>query len=140
VPCPKKANPAEHIVKVVSRSLSKGKDWNKVWLESTGDEKMVKELDSVISDAASKGHSTFDDGSEFAASMWEQIRIVSHRMNVFLSWNTEYINKKLILHILLALLNGFTCLKIADDLNGLRLKFFTLFSFILVAPGLISQL
>jgi hypothetical protein len=65
---------------------------------------------------------------------------VSHRMNVSLSRDTEYVNNKFILHILLALLNGFTFWKIADDLNGLRLKLFTVFSFIFVAPGLISQL
>ncbi|KAF2825384.1 hypothetical protein CC86DRAFT_383276 [Ophiobolus disseminans] len=139
-PCPKEANPAEHMIEVVSGSLSKGKDWNKVWLESTEHEKMVEELDSIISDAAGKEPGTVDDGFEFAAPMWDQIKIVTHRMNVSLSRNTEYVNNKFILHVILALLNGFTFWKIEDDLGGLQLKLFTVFSFIFVAPGLISQL
>jgi ATP-binding cassette subfamily G (WHITE) protein 2 (SNQ2) len=128
------------MIEVVSGSLSKGKDWNRVWLDSTEHQKMVAELDGIISEAAAKAPGTFDDGFAFAAPMWEQVKVVSHRMNVSLYRNTEYVNNKFILHVILALLNGFTFYQIADDLGGLQLKLFTVFSFIFVAPGLISQL
>jgi ABC-type multidrug transport system permease subunit len=40
----------------------------------------------------------------------------------------------------LALVNGFTFWKIGDSLADLQLKLFTIYAFIFVAPGLISQL
>lgn len=33
-PCPPSTNPAEHMIDVVSGTLSKGKDWNQIWLGS----------------------------------------------------------------------------------------------------------
>jgi ABC-type multidrug transport system ATPase subunit/ABC-type multidrug transport system permease subunit len=33
-PCPEDSNPAEHMIDVVSGSLSQGRDWSQVWLES----------------------------------------------------------------------------------------------------------
>ncbi|KID83335.1 multidrug resistance protein CDR2, partial [Metarhizium majus ARSEF 297] len=40
-PCPREANPAEHIIEVILGSLSKGKDWNQVWLNSPEHEKIT---------------------------------------------------------------------------------------------------
>lgn len=53
-PCPLDANPAEHMIDVVSGSLSIGKDLNQVWLDSSEHEHTVKELDNIIADAAAK--------------------------------------------------------------------------------------
>ncbi|KAH7089188.1 multidrug resistance protein CDR2 [Paraphoma chrysanthemicola] len=139
-PCPREANPAEHMIDVVSGPASKGRDWNKVWLESQDHEAMTKELDRLVTEAAAKPPATVDDGHEFAAPMWEQVKIVSHRMNVSLFRNTEYVNNKFVLHVILALVNGFTFWKIGDSLADLQLKLFTIYAFIFVAPGLISQL
>ncbi|RDW59497.1 ABC transporter-2 [Coleophoma cylindrospora] len=139
-PCPKDANPAEHMIDVVSGTLSQGRDWNKVWLESPEHENTVKELDRMIDDAASKPTGTEDDGLEFAASMWDQIKLVTHRMNVSVYRNTEYINNKFALHIGSALFNGFTFWMIGDSVADLQLRLFALFNFIFVAPGVIGQL
>ncbi|UPL03176.1 hypothetical protein LCI18_014110 [Fusarium solani-melongenae] len=139
-PCPREANPAEHMIEVVSGSLSKGKDWNQVWLNSPEYEKITQELDTLVADAAAKPPGTVDDGHQFAASMWEQVKLVTHRMNISLFRNTEYINNKLILHILLALYNGFSFWSIGNSVSDLQRRLFTVFSFIFVAPGLISQL
>lgn len=48
-PCPAKANPAEHIIDVVSGAQSHGKDWSQVWLSSGEYEVMSKELEHLIS-------------------------------------------------------------------------------------------
>ncbi|KAJ5456038.1 uncharacterized protein N7458_004302 [Penicillium daleae] len=90
-PCPQEANPAKHMIKVVSGSLS-------------------KELDTLVADTAAEPPGT------------EQVKLVTHRINISLFRNTEYINNKLILHILLSLYNGFS------------------FYFLFIAPSLISQL
>lgn len=69
-PCPIEANPAEHMIDVVTGALSKDKDWNQVWLNSPEHDNMTKELDKIISEAAAKEPGTKDDGFEFAMPMW----------------------------------------------------------------------
>ncbi|KFY13726.1 hypothetical protein V492_03073 [Pseudogymnoascus sp. VKM F-4246] len=139
--CPANVNPAEHIIDVVSGTLSGGKDWNSVWLASPEYKAMSLELDQIIKDAASKPPSkdTADD-REFAMPLWEQIKLVTHRMNVSLYRNTEYVNNKVMLHIICALLNGFSFWKVGESASELQLKLFAIFNFIFVAPGVLAQL
>lgn len=139
-PCPREANPAEHMIEVVSGGLSKDADWNKIWLESQEYKEMNQELDNIIADAAARPPGTVDDGFAFAAPIWEQLKIVTHRMNVSLFRDTDYVNNKFVLHISLALVNGFTFWMIGDSLGDLQRRLFTAFNFIFVAPGVISQL
>jgi ABC-type multidrug transport system permease subunit len=139
-PCPKDANPAEHMIDVVSGSLSKGKDWNQVWLDSPEYQRTTEELDCIIAEAAAKEQGTQDDGYEFAMPLWQQTRIVTHRMNVSVWRNTDYINNKLALHIGSALFNGFSFWMIGDSVADLQLRLFTVFNFIFVAPGVMAQL
>lgn len=139
-PCPQDANPAEHMIDVVSGSLSKGKDWNKVWLESSEYAAMIQELDHIIENAASKAPGTIDDGHEFAVPLWEQTKFVTHRMNISLYRNTNYITNKFALHVGTALFNGFTFWQIGHSVADLQLTLFVQFNFVFVAPGVIAQL
>jgi len=139
-PCPAEANPAEHMIDVVSGRLSQGKDWNEVWLSSPEHAYTITELDRIISTAAANPPGTVDDGLEFAMPLWEQIKLVTKRMNVSIYRNTDYINNKLALHIGSALFNGFSFWKIGHSIADLQLRLFTVFNFIFVAPGVIAQL
>ncbi|TKA81800.1 hypothetical protein B0A55_02142 [Friedmanniomyces simplex] len=139
-PCPKESNPAEHMIDVVSGTLSQGKDWNQVWLESPEHSAAVQELDRLTSEAASKPPGTLDDGREFATSLWEQTKLVSQRMNISMYRNTSYTNNKFALHIFSALFNGFSFWMIGNSVADLQLRLFALFNFIFVAPGVIAQL
>ncbi|KAH8798615.1 ABC-2 type transporter-domain-containing protein [Xylogone sp. PMI_703] len=139
-PCPKEANPAEHMIDVVSGSLSQGKDWNKIWLESPEYQDVTKELDNIIADVASKPSGTHDDGYEFAMPLWDQIKIVTYRMIISIWRNTDYVNNKFALHISSALFNGFSFWKIGHGIRDLQLRLFTVFNFIFVAPGVLAQL
>lgn len=138
-PCPPEANPAEYMIDVVSGNVS-GRDWNKIWLESPEHEKVSHELAGIIEQASAVPPKTLDDGHEFAAPMWEQIRVVTNRMNVALWRDTEYVNSKIMLHITSALFNGFSFWMVEDNFGGLQLKLFTIFQFIFVAPGVLAQL
>ncbi|TDZ30775.1 ABC transporter G family member 21 [Colletotrichum spinosum] len=138
-PCPAEANPAEHMIDVVSGHLSKGKDWNDVWLSSPEHEAVVNELDHMITDAAAKPPGTVDDGHEFALPLWQQIKIVTQRMNVSLYRNVDYVNNKFALHIFSALFNGFSFWMIGDSVGDLQSRLFTIFNFIFVAPGVLAQ-
>ncbi|KAJ5307581.1 ABC multidrug transporter atrF [Penicillium atrosanguineum] len=139
-PCPSNTNPAEHMIDVVSGHLSQGKDWNQVWLESPEHSHAVKELDEIVSTAASKPPGTFDDGHEFATSIVEQTKLVTLRMSTALFRNTDYVNNKFALHIGSALFNGFSFWMIGDSVSAMQLRLFTIFNFIFVAPGVINQL
>ncbi|EJP68554.1 ABC transporter, putative [Beauveria bassiana ARSEF 2860] len=141
-PCPSEANPAEHMIDVISGNgaPSHKQDWSKIWLESPEHEHLSKELDHMVESALSRPSGVNDDGNEFAASMWTQIKLVSHRMNVSLFRNTDYVDNKMAMHVSLALLNGFTFWMIGDSLTDLQQNLFTIFNFIFVAPGIISQL
>ncbi|KAJ5816530.1 hypothetical protein N7447_008763 [Penicillium robsamsonii] len=136
--CPPEVNPAEYIIDVVSAKDTL--DWNQVWLESTEHDNVSKELDDMVSEAAARSTGANEDPHEFATSLWTQFKLVTHRMNVSLFRNTEYLNNKFAMHISLALLNGFTFWKIGDSLADLQQNLFTVFNFIFVAPGVISQL
>ncbi|PYH86260.1 hypothetical protein BO82DRAFT_428710 [Aspergillus uvarum CBS 121591] len=139
-PCPPETNPAEHMIDVVSGALSQGRDWNQVWRESPEHSKAVSELDSIVSDAASKPPGTVDDGHEFAMPLWKQILIVTKRSCVAVYRNTDYVNNKLALHVGSALFNGFSFWMINDHVGAVQLRLFTIFNFIFVAPGVINQL
>jgi ABC-type multidrug transport system ATPase subunit/ABC-type multidrug transport system permease subunit len=139
-PCPKDANPAEHMIDVVSGTLSQGRDWSQVWLDSPEHKFTVEELYRIIKDAASKPVGSYDDGFEFAMPLWDQVKLVTQRMNVSLYRNTDYVNNKLALHIGSALFNGFSFWKIGNSIGDLQLRLFTIFNFIFVAPGVLAQL
>ncbi|KAK2771973.1 hypothetical protein FQN53_004832 [Emmonsiellopsis sp. PD_33] len=138
--CPPTANPAEHMIDVVSGSLSQGKDWNQVWLESPECERASKELDRIIAEAAAKPAGYKDDGREFATPLWEQTKLVTKRMSTALYRNPDYVNNKFALHIGSALFNGFSFWMIGDSVGDMQLRLFTVFNFIFVAPGVINQL
>ncbi|KAI0137500.1 ABC-2 type transporter-domain-containing protein [Xylariales sp. AK1849] len=139
-PCPIDANPAEHMIDVVSGHLSQGRDWNHVWLESPEHEAVSRELDHMVSYAAAKPPGTVDDGHEFAIPVWSQVKLVTQRMNTALFRNTDYINNKFALHVSSALFNGFSFWMIGDSVSDLQMRLFTVFNFIFVAPGVINQL
>ncbi|KAK5655072.1 hypothetical protein OQA88_5971 [Cercophora sp. LCS_1] len=139
-PCPEEANPAEHMIDVVSGTLGRDQDWNKIWLASPESEAVTKELDRIMADAAEKPPGTVDDGNEFAMPLWDQVKIVTQRANVSLFRNTDYVNNKFALHIGTALFNGFSFWMIGDSVHDLQLRLFTIFQFIFVAPGVIAQL
>lgn len=138
--CPPRSNPAEHMIDVCSGSLSQGRDWHQIWLDSPEAQKMHEDLDVMIKDAADKPPGTKDDGFEFATSLWTQTKLVSNRMNVSLYRNTDYVMNKIMLHIGTALFNGFTFWMIGSGVQDLQLNLFAVFNYIFVAPGVIAQL
>ncbi|KAL6699323.1 ABC-2 type transporter domain-containing protein [Trichoderma pleuroticola] len=140
--CPTEANPAEFMIDVVTGGIEnvKDTDWHQTWLESSEHEQMMTKLDNMISEAAANPPGTVDDGYEFSMPLWEQIKIVTQRMNIALFRNTNYVNNKFSLHVISALLNGFSFWRVGHSVSDLELKMFTTFNFVFVAPGVINQL
>lgn len=88
----------------------------------------------IITTAANKPPGTEDDGHEFATTMYEQIKLVTHRMNVALYRNIDYTNNKIALHITCALFNGFTFWKIGKSASDQQEVLFAVFNFICKYP------
>lgn len=139
-PCPEETNLAEHMIDVVSGSLSQGKDWSQVWLSSPEHQTVTKELDQLISSAAAQPPKTLDDGFEFATPLWEQVKLVTRRTSRSLYRNVDHVNNKIALHIVSALFNGFSFWKIGNSVTDLQMRVFTVFNFVFVAPGVINHL
>jgi ABC-type multidrug transport system permease subunit/ABC-type multidrug transport system ATPase subunit len=140
VPCPRGVNPAEFMIDVVTGAHSAEKDWHQVWLDSPENTTMHQDLEQIITDAAGKPPGTTDDGHQFATDMWTQTKLVTHRMNVSLYRNIDYVNNKMALHIGVALFVGFSFWQIGDSVQEQQLVLFSLFNYIFVAPGVIAQL
>lgn len=140
VPCPQGANPAEFMIDVVTGAHANEKDWHQVWVDSPEHAQMQQDLEHIITDAAGKEPGTTDDGHDFATDMWTQTKLVTHRMNVSLYRNIDYINNKFALHIGVALFIGFSFWKIGNSVQEQQLVLFALFNYIFVAPGVIAQL
>ncbi|KAL3447866.1 ABC-2 type transporter-domain-containing protein [Aspergillus insuetus] len=142
--CPVEANPAEFMIDVVTGGIPEVKDtdWHRIWVDSPENAQVTNDLEIMIAEAASKPPGTNDDGNEFSMPLWEQIKIVTHRMNVALYRNTNYVNNKFSLHIISALLNGFSFWRAGPKtgVSDLNLKMFSIFNFVFVAPGVINQL
>ncbi|KAL3424907.1 ABC-2 type transporter [Phlyctema vagabunda] len=136
-PCPPNANPAEHMIDVVT---GHNQNWKRIWLESPEYTKMLTELDQIVETAANSPVGTTDDGFEFAMPLWDQIKMVTKRMNTLIWRNTEYVNNRLSLHIILGLFVGFSFWMIGSSVGDLQLRLFAMFNFIFVAPGVIAQL
>jgi ABC-type multidrug transport system permease subunit/ABC-type multidrug transport system ATPase subunit len=139
-PCPHGVNPAEYMIDVVSGHVLPGVEWHQKWLESPQHAYMARHLDELISDAAAKPPGFDDDNDEFATTLWTQSKLVTQRMNVSLYRNTDYVNNKFILHIILGLFNGFTFWKIGETVGDLQLRLFAIYNVIFISPGVISQL
>ncbi|EAQ91755.1 hypothetical protein CHGG_03690 [Chaetomium globosum CBS 148.51] len=139
-PCPEETNLAEHMIDVVSGSLSQRKDWSEVWLASPEHAAVTAELDHITAEAASLPPKTTDDGFEFGTPLWTQIKLVTQRTSLSLYRNTDYINNKVALHTFGALFNGFTFWQIGESVTDLQMRLFTAFNLIFVAPGVINQL
>lgn len=138
--CPPNANPAEYIIEVCSGSLSKGRDWADIWLQSPEYQSITNELDRMIEDAAAKPAGYTEDGNEFAMPLWYQCKIVTRRSFRSVYRNTDYVNNKVVLHISCGLFNGWAFWKLGNTVAELQLTLFSVFNFIFVAPGVINQL
>ncbi|KAL4862665.1 hypothetical protein BDV12DRAFT_190259 [Aspergillus spectabilis] len=139
-PFPPGVNPAEYMIDVVSGHVLPGVEWHQQWLETRQHAYMSSQLDKLNSDAAAKPPGFVDDNNEFATTLWTQIKLVTQRMNTSLYRNTDYVNNKFVLHIILGLFNGFTFWKIGETVSDLQLRLFAIYNVIFISPGVISQL
>jgi ABC-type multidrug transport system permease subunit/ABC-type multidrug transport system ATPase subunit len=142
-PCPPDANPAEWMLEVIGAAPGSTTDidWHQTWRESPEYTAVQDELQRLKRDVKESNPITDDPGSyrEFAASFWEQLVYVTHR--VFQQyWRTpSYIYSKAALCILVALFIGFVFFKAPNTIQGLQNQMFAIFNILTIFGQLVQQ-
>jgi uncharacterized protein YhaN len=99
------------MIDVVSGSLSKGKDWAEICLNSEESKERLKELEELKKEGSSDEHkerAAEEDQFEYASTTVSQLKLVTKRASIQLWRDTEYVTNKVALHIGSALFNGFS--------------------------------
>jgi ATP-binding cassette subfamily G (WHITE) protein 2 (SNQ2) len=82
VEIPKEVNPAEFMIDVVSGDLSKGRDWDKVWLESPNCKQMMEDIEKLKEENKGRKSENEDDKYEYASTTGMQLKLVTKRASV----------------------------------------------------------
>ena len=82
VDIPRDVNPAERMIDIVSGDLSRGRDWNKVWLESEECEARFHELEQLKESCHGEQEAADDDHYEFASTFSMQLKLVTKRASI----------------------------------------------------------
>ena len=85
VDIPRDVNPAERMIDIVSGDLSKGRDWNKVWLDSEECEARSHELEQLKESSHGAQAAADDDQYEYASTTLMQLKLVTKRASIQVS-------------------------------------------------------
>lgn len=115
---PASVNPAEFMIDIVSGPLSRDRDWSSVWDNSDERDDMLQELEHIkntcLVDEQTNG---VEKTEEYASPTSTQLWLVYVRANVQLWRNVAYVINKFLLHIVSALLLGFSFWKIGNSVG-----------------------
>ncbi|KAK6455693.1 multidrug resistance protein [Scheffersomyces xylosifermentans] len=142
-PCPKEANPAEWMLEVVGAAPGSkaNQDYHEVWKKSTEYtevnntlDEMERELVKLPRDESPEAH------LKYAATIWKQYLIVSHRA-IQQHWRSPtYIYAKSFLVIFSSIFNGFSFFKADLSQQGLQNQMFSVFMFFIPFNTLVQQM
>lgn len=142
-PCPKSANPAEWILEVVGAAPGShaNQDYFEVWRNSTEYQAVQNELNRMESELSLLPRDeSAESHKKYAAPIWKQYLIVSHRV-LQQNWRTPmYIYSKLFLVVSSALFIGFSFFKANNTMGGLQNQMFGTFMFFIVFNTLVQQM
>ncbi|KAK4145658.1 ATP-binding cassette transporter PDR5 [Dichotomopilus funicola] len=142
-PCPAEANPAEWMLEVIGAAPGSTSDidWHQAWRNSPEFSAVQEELQRLKVNEKESNPISEDPGSyrEFAASFWQQLVFVTHR--VFQQyWRTpSYIYSKMALCVLVALFIGFVFYKAPNTIQGMQNQMFAIFNILTVFGQLVQQ-
>ena len=99
---------------------------------------MLQELDR-LDQPSSLGKNETEKPKRFATPLKHHLKIVIILQSIALWSNPDYIWNKIFLHVISALVSGFTFWKVYNSVFALQLRLFAVFNFISVAPEVINQ-
>ncbi|EGW32053.1 multidrug resistance protein [Spathaspora passalidarum NRRL Y-27907] len=142
-PCPEEANPAEwmlHVVGAAPGSHAK-QDYFQVWRNSSEFQDVQAELDTMERELVKIPR--IDDPEDhltYAAPLWKQYLIVTHRVIVHHWRSPGYIYSKTFLAVATALFSGFSFFKANNSLQGLQNQMFAIFLYFMPFNTLLQQM
>jgi ABC-type multidrug transport system permease subunit len=101
---------------------------------------MLQTMEEMNSGALLKESTVGNDKRDFATPLWTQLKLVTHRQQVALWRNPDYVWNKVFLHVSAGLFCGFTFWKMGTEVADLQLRLLSVFNFLFVATGVINQL
>ncbi|CAO2655641.1 Nn.00g044440.m01.CDS01 [Neocucurbitaria sp. VM-36] len=141
--CPPHTNPAEYMLEAIGAGNPdyKGQDWGDVWANSSENEKLGQEIQTIISNRrdASKNEEARDD-REYAMPYVQQWLAVVNRSFVAIWRDPPYVLGVTMLHIFTGLFNGFTFWNLGQSQIDMQSRLFSVFMTLTISPPLIQQL
>ncbi|KAL7622416.1 hypothetical protein AAE478_007921 [Parahypoxylon ruwenzoriense] len=140
-PCGETENPADYVLDLTANSPV---DWAAMWRQSEECGAMRMRLEDILSGKASssedRNNKDDQDGTAYAASFVEQLRVVVRR--AFLNYwrDPDYVIGKMQLNIWMGLINGLTFLQLSDSMTDSRNRMFSIFIGIITGPVLTLQI
>lgn len=141
--CPTEANPAEWMLEVVGAAPGShaNQDYFEVWRNSTEYQDVQNTLSEMETELVKLPRDESPDSHlRYAAPLWKQYLIVSHRV-IQQNWRTpSYIYAKCFLLWSSALFNGFSFFKANRSIQGLQNQMFAIFMFFIPFNTIVQQM
>lgn len=144
-PCPPDANPAEwmlHVIGAAPGSIAKH-DYAEVWKNSEERLAIRAEIDRMMAEFGASDNNVPEASmraSEFAAPLWKQYLVVTHRVFQQYWRSPRYIWAKIFLSVFSALFNGFSFFKANNSQQGLQDLLFSIFMLTFIFNSSVQQL
>ncbi|KAL2812989.1 pleiotropic drug resistance protein, ABC superfamily [Aspergillus granulosus] len=139
--CPDGMNPAEFILETVgagvnARENDKSSDWALNWASSPEADRLLTEIED--SKQRPQREDVEDDVSEYNASLLLQTKLLTIRMLKNQWRNTAYMYSKIWVHVISAILVGFTFYKIGTSPQDLQNRAFSVYFILFLCNAIVN--
>lgn len=143
--CPPDTNPAEFVLETVGAGIhahtgKKASDWAATWRNSPEAISIVDELRAIKESQPFMTEIVEDKSQEFNASIALQTRLLTLRM-FYNQWrNVPYLYSKIWVHIISAIMVGFTLFQVGDSPSDLQNRAFSVFFLLFLANAIVNTI
>ena len=142
VQCPPSKNVAEFLLETAAKSHKKADgskiDWNAEWQSSPQAEEVIGEIDGLKRQRTGVSEAQSDEGTEFAAPVWEQITMLTQRTFRQYWRSPSYLYGKLFTAFIVGVFNGFTFYMLGNSIQDMQNRMFTSFLILTVPPTVVN--
>lgn len=141
--CGDDENPAEYMIEVVNQVVNnQGQNWFDVWNQSAESQAIQAEIDRIHDEQRAEPQETTDNPlahSEFAASLWLQLYVVTRRTFEQYRRMPDYILAKWGLAVMAGLFIGFSFYDAKQSFQGMQVLIFSLFMICSIFASIAQQ-
>lgn len=143
VQCPPTKNVAEFILETAAKK-PRGKDgkridWNEQWRMSAEARDVEEQIEGLkLTRSRSAGAQKKQDGTEFAAPVWEQTYELTKRQFRQYWRDPSYLYGKIFVSVIVGIFNGFTFWQLGNSTQDMQNRMFTLFLIVVIPPTIVN--